>query len=699
MNSLKRSTAHITGIVFLLLSFAACEQKDLFLPSPNGNIPVNVVIHWDSVPSNMLTLPRNMTVHWYPSLSRMISSDVGVYGGQVWLHADIFDVMCMDFHGPVTLAFRSNGTRQDFEVYNIRMTGLYNIFVPPLPGGEVTVAEAFPYQFYIDSRSQMIDTRDIPDDDTLTVNFYPKNVLREFTFMVYDVTGAQNIIRSSGAISGMSGSYFPATRGLASTPSTILFSRVEAIRNAQTSSYWTEQQKALFAAKNPNWASPDTLIGWTRDWITGRFATFGPLDTEKNLFRLTVEAANQGNQHYYGSWGYWENQRENSVAAQIDSAMGKNGTYEEQLAWRQRNGGFDIILYNDHRLTVSQGSGGGGSGGGFIVTVDDWGDIIEVPTAGSTRSAALRNASLRSLVNTYATISDFVVNGIHTETTNWSFIFNEQYVFKPESGLIWDYNPKRFWPLSGEVDFYAYAPSGIRNLVTGLNNNGDNVNPPVLEYTMSYKEREEPPPGTGEPSSPLVVDDWQEDLLVAVQNRPSPQTDAVPINFRHAFSRVTVRARTEQDYSNYRIKVVRVDLRNLYTSGKLQLNKDDTTQPVSTGIPMEESEQFRYGSPGVTLWYDLNTLANYRFRLITSAITIRNEYTTLIGSNDGVFVMPQVINAANNTAIYVEYDVYTYSFANGEQYYTSSTKLLPVTAGFAFEIGRQYELQVTLSVP
>jgi len=698
MNNLKRLITYIIGIIVLLPGFIACEQKELFLPLPKGNIPVNVVIHWDSVPSNTLVLPGDMTVHWYPSSGRMVASDMSVYGGRDWIYADIYNVMCMDFNGPATFGFRSSGAREDFEVYSIRMTGSYNLHVPPLPGGEVTVAEANPYHFYIDSRSQVIDLTNIPVSDTLTVNFYPKNVLKEFTFLVYDVVGAQNMTGNSGAISGMSGSYFPASGKLAFTPSTILFSRVEGISDAQSSSRWTEQQKALFAAKNPNWANPDTLVGWTRDWITGRFVTFGPL-MEENRFRLTVQATNQGNHWYYGSWGFWNNQWENTVAAQIDSAMGRNGTLEEQLAWRQRNGGYDIILYNDHRLVVPEGSGGGSSGGGFTVTVDDWGDIINVPTGGSTRSA-LRSTQLRSSINTYATISDFVVNGIHTDaTTNWSFIFNEQYVFKPESGLIWDYQPRRFWPPSGEVDFYAYAPSGVQNLVTGLNNNGNNVNPPVLEYTMSYRQREEPPAGTGEPLPPLWVGDLQEDLLVAVQNRTSPQTDAVPINFRHAFSRVTVRARTEQDYSNYRIKVVRVDLRNLYTSGKLQLNKDDATQPISTGIPMEATDQFRYGSPGATLWYDLTALANYRFRLITSAITISNEYTTLIGSNDGVFVMPQVINAGNNTAIYIEYDVYTYSFANGEQYYTSSTKLLPITTGFAFEIGRQYELQVILDVP
>ena len=691
---MKRLVAHIVGFIALLLGFTVCDHKDLTPCPVTGDVPVNVIIRWDSVPSDMLALPRDMTVHWYPASSSIIASDISVYGGREWLYADIYDVMCMDFNGPTTLSFRSNGKREDFEVYNVRMTGTYNSLVPQLPGGEVTVAEAYPYQFYIDSRSQTIDAKNVLAGDTLTVNFYPKNVLREFTFLVYDVIGAQHMTKSGGAMSGMSGSYFPASHELASTPSTILFSRTETIRDAQTSPRWTEKEKALFTAKNPNWTSSDTLIGWTRDWVIGKFVTFGPLDREQNRFRLTVEAFTQMNNQYHGSWGYWHGQWENTVAAQIDGALGQNGTWEEQLAWRQRNGGYDIVLFNDHRLAILEGDGGDPrlTDGGFTVNVDDWGDIISVPVAGAGTSHAVETLRATSLqkapVNTYKTIPDFVINGIYSG--DQSFIFHEQYVYKPEVGNIWDYYPKKYWPQSGEVDFYAYAPAGLTNLVTGL---APDVTPPVLEYAMlSPENRNEPPCGTGEPCNDLWVGD-QVDLLVAVQNRMAPQTDPVPMNFYHAFSRVTVTAKTDVDYSipdmngNYRrIKVTRVDLRNLNTHGKLELSKDD--------IPMVQGGSF---TSGATLWDILGDMASYRFRLIGPVVTVESDYTTLIDSNDWILVMPQI--TAGNTAIYVEYDVYTYSLTTSdEQYDESVTKLLPL-AGFTFGIGQQYELQITLNAP
>ena len=701
--------------------FISCEHKELFLCPPTGSHSnlVNVVIHWDSVSPSQLVLPRNMTVHWYPAAGRLFASDMGVFGGRETLNGTTYNVMCMDYNGNANLAFRSNYTRPDFEVYNVRATGTYNTNVPQLPGGETTVAEAAPPRFYIDSRSQSICADSVPAGDTLTVHFYPKDVLREFTFMIYDVTGARNMALNSGAISGMSASYFPATGALAGTPSTILFQRVEAIVNAQTSTRWTLADKALFAAKNPNWASADTMTGWTRDWITGRFVTFGPLLGQSNRFRLTIEAFSKANNVYHGAWGYWNGQWEHTVASQIDSAMGRNGTLAEQMAWRQRNGGFDIVLYNNSRLSVPDGDGGGGGGngsnGGFYVSVADWGDMVEVPVAG--RSATRSSVQLRSQVNTYETISDFVVNGTWQDGSDWNPLFNAQWVYKPEYlDNVWDYSPRKYWPPTGDVDFYAYAPGGLAHLITGLYNNGNDLSspasptPPVLEYAMPFRDgREEPPPGTGEPPPVPVVDDVQEDLLVAVQHRQSPQPVPVPMNFRHAFSRVSVKAKMDggEYAAGYRIKVTRVDLRNLYTKGSLELKEDVvvTVAPgldKSTGIPMEATDYFHYDG-SVTLWaLDNASLANYRFRLQSNVVTADDDYTPLVHTDDGLFVMPQAVAAGNQSAVYVEYNIYTYSPTEGERYVTSATRLIPLInparPAFAFEIGRYYMLLLELKV-
>jgi hypothetical protein len=727
----------------LLLLITSCQQKELFLCPPMGDIPVNVIIHWDSVPTNIynpisadkIVMPSRMSVYWYPSRSTLLTSNMGAYGGREFLDDDIYSTLTMDFNGNSNLAFRSNGTRADLEVYNIRMNSSYNSYVPQLPGGEYTVAEAYPYQWYIYCREQTADLRNANPNDTLTVHFYPQNALREFTFMIYDVQGAERMMRNSGAISGMAGSLYPAQNRLA-TPATILFNRVENIKNAQTSSRWTEDEKRLFAQKNPNWQSADTLVGWTRDWVTGRFVTFGALSRKEHIIRLAVEAVSKANNHYSGAWGWWNGTGENTVAAQIDSAMGARGTYAEQMAWRGRNGGYDIIIYNDHRLVIPENETQGENNGGFIVNVDDWGDMITVPVTSqagakvqssrfnvqSSATPTLNfehktlNKSQRAPINTYATIPDFVVNGVWKEGGAWERVFNEQYVYKPESGLLWDYSPVKLWHPSGAIDFYAYAPAGVKNLRRGLHNNpaaSPQTDAPTLEYSMRHtSDTKEPPFGTTEPAG-LPVVDVQEDLLVAVNACSSPQNVAVLMNFHHAFSRITAKAKIDaQKYrSGVRVKVTRLDIRNLYTKGQLQLKPDSVSH--TTGIPMKWNTAvgFNYG-PGktITLWTALDTLATYRFKLIAPMVSVEDEYTTLLRADDGIMVIPQHTAAGDSNGqaltarttdaeIYVEYDVY--SITTGvERYQTSLQQKFPLSATtFAFEIGRQYELQLTLDVP
>ncbi|MDR1882387.1 MAG: DUF5119 domain-containing protein [Prevotella sp.] len=344
-----------------------------------GDKAVRVVIHWDDVPA--ASRPNAMSVFWYSGGQSPFIGDYGSAGGYERLPGGLFTPLCIDFYGNSGLDFRNTGILDGFEIYNVSRTSLYNNYADPVPG-EATVAEAVsPYTCYVDGEAQVADTRSLVDGDTLTVDFYPVNVLREFTFLIYGVDGAKNIARSSGAISGMSASYFPASKNLADAPSTVLFTRVTPVQNGQTYS-WSSAQKALFAQKNPDWQSSDPNIGWTGDWVTGRFSTFGPVDVNNPNIRLTVEALTGGSRYYYGAWGYWFGKWDDTVGFQIREALGGisgQGTIDEQLAWRGLNGGYDIVLSNDGRLVVPEDPDTPSDSGGFIVGSDDWGGSISVP--------------------------------------------------------------------------------------------------------------------------------------------------------------------------------------------------------------------------------------------------------------------------------------------------------------------------------
>jgi hypothetical protein len=328
-----RFIKHLLLLGVVLLS--ACENKDLFpLCDTTGETLVEVIIHWEDTPAS--AYPESMRTLWYAQdgNKEMYDKLFNVYGGYDRLPASEYTPLCFDYYGNALLDFRGFGSAGDFEVYNLPASSLYNQYANPLPD-EPTVAEAAsPYLFYVDGRPQTVDTESLHAGDTLRVHFYPENVLREFTFVIYDVQSVQKMAKNSGAITGMSASYFLAENRLATSPSTILFSRVKA----------------------------------TGDRIAGRFCTFGPVNVEQERIRLTVEALSVNNYYYFGAW-------EKTVSQQIKSSMEGSGTgsfAERQAWWRERNGGFDIVLANEGQLEVSDDGGGPSGNGGFEVGADEW---------------------------------------------------------------------------------------------------------------------------------------------------------------------------------------------------------------------------------------------------------------------------------------------------------------------------------------
>ncbi|MDR0542057.1 MAG: DUF5119 domain-containing protein [Dysgonamonadaceae bacterium] len=361
----------------LLLS--ACKNDELF-PScrNNGDIPVRIIIRWEG--EKPAATPGIMSVFWYAGSGWPVISDYESNGGEENLSEGTYLPVCLDYYGNSRLDFHITENADEFEVYNIRATGLYNQYAD-LVADEPTVAEAKPYAFYVDTRPQIVDKIGVLPGDTLTLYFYPENVLQEFTFLIHGVEGAKNMARNSGAISGMSASYFPATGALAEKPSTLLFERVTPVVDGQ--SYpWSDAQKALFASLEPDWDNPGSERYWGGDWITGKFCTFGPVDIHSQHFRLTVEAVSKSNYYYYGTWGYWFGQWEDMVGAQIKGSMEGNGAgspKERKEWWRRQNGGFDIVIGNNGRLVVPGSNGGDNEdGNGFIVDADEWGDNIDV---------------------------------------------------------------------------------------------------------------------------------------------------------------------------------------------------------------------------------------------------------------------------------------------------------------------------------
>jgi hypothetical protein len=688
----------LAGSLCLLMS--GCAHIPISLEHTEGDIQVEVIIDWEGEPEDRL--PQGMDVYWFPQgYGNVWSTEFNDRrGGYDYLYADVFVPLCLDYEGNENLLLRSDGTPEGMQVYNRTpdVRPVYCDSVTPLPGEVVALEAAAPYAFYVDSERQEVDAKSAQWNDTLKVYFRPRNVLREYSFMIYGIEGAENMIRCSGAISGMSASYRPFTGELAASPTTILFTRTEAIRNGQNGRPgrpWTESEKAVFAAKNPNWDDPET--GWTGDWFIGYFSTFGPLNTHEHRYRLTVEAYSTGNNYYYGAWGYWhgewEDEKPLSIAEQIERATGDmNAPAEQRLAqqeaWRMENGGFDILLYNDSHLPYVPNDAPSSSGG-FDLDIDPWGDIIDVNPTGA-RAATTRAATPLRTTSAYTAqnLPGFVINGIiNRKIGDYEYFWNEQYVYRTEEGLF-DYQPHKYWSPEapeggGLITFFAYAPLSPAGLTTGLKDQGIDGTPPSIVYTTL-------PPGHDPTKQDVVVDrNNSTDLLVAVQQINMPASGLLHIYFRHALASLQVQTRMGVDVAqaisnnNNNIMTVRITslvITNLDSSAKLQLDPDDIGIGTneSIGIPMGR-DGFRYAANApVILWDSICHSNNYLF---ADECTFNKDNTDST-RYDMLYIIPQT------TSSYTKVKV-NYRINNGD--IQTVTLDLPSTS---FEIGRSHRLKL-----
>ncbi|MDR1883866.1 MAG: fimbrillin family protein, partial [Prevotella sp.] len=81
--------------------------------------------------------------------------------------------------------------------------------------------------------------------------------------------------------------------------------------------------------------------------------------------------------------------------------------------------------------------------------------------------------SLKASPATGSQLTNFIVSAFWSDgdwDTGTRRLFDAQNVYKTEGG-DWDYRPKKIWPSSGSVAFYAYAPAGSPN-TDGLSGKG-----------------------------------------------------------------------------------------------------------------------------------------------------------------------------------------------------------------------------------
>ena len=263
---------------------------------------------------------------------------------------------------------------------------------------------------------------------------------------------------------------------------------------------------------------------------------------------------------------------------------------------------------NDDTITVNQGI--------EEANTISFNTIVE----GQTRAADIKTNTLTSF-NAYA-----IVNG----TAN---VYFAEDLYEKSEGTFNSVN-KHYWPSSGALDFYAYAPATS------------------TQYTHST------PNTLGFVVTPSTTISEQVDLVVANTNNKA-KTDAytpiggsastygaagVPLNFRHAESKVVVRFKNGQ--SNMKIdvqafKIVNVDGEATYTYTAASNNSTDGENNATLTNQWTDNTTYTASYTGTP------TTANQLAPSTTTAVYLQNDGTATDSENEGLsmILIPQATTA------------------------------------------------------
>lgn len=318
-------------LLFLLPIFfimTACVNKELCEECcEQATGPVKVVVNWEDTSD-----ARAMRMNLFSATDGVLDygrDNIPLSGTKyiTLTNNASYRPYCYDYYAS-NIYFRDETALQYFEAYLPQATrNTYNTLATPVPG-EATVLDPGG-DFFVHSWQEPFDVLYTTNEQVL--NFYPKNLIRPFTFRINNVGGAQYITDAKGAISGVPATYYFYEDELTDTRSTILFEG----------------------------AKTGTANG--QGYIEGSFTSFAPVIPYRN--RFTIEILTSAG--YYTA--YWD------VSGQVEESMA------DRPAKLARDG-YDILLTNDDDIPdIPDPGGGGGTGGssGFEIGVGDW-DEIEI---------------------------------------------------------------------------------------------------------------------------------------------------------------------------------------------------------------------------------------------------------------------------------------------------------------------------------
>ena len=213
------------------------------------------------------------------------------------------------------------------------------------------------------------------------------------------------------------------------------------------------------------------------------------------------------------------------------------------------------------------------------------------------------NGMTRALPITSTNLSSFNVTGfVEGEAANY---FTDWKVNK--NGSVWETVGEQYWPSTGTLKFFAYAPTDISGTV--------NISPTSQAITGFKVQRQS---------------DDQKDLVVAYNagTKASNETSGISLNFKHALSQIEIQAKNAKS-DDYEVQVLGVKLAGFNSVG-------DFTFPSTAVTGLITSQN----------WQNATTAQSY-YCDYASAITLTSNAQSVTRSN--FMVIPQKLTPWNKT--------------------------------------------------
>lgn len=279
-----------------------------------------------------------------------------------------------------------------------------------------------------------------------------------------------------------------------------------------------------------------------------------------------------------------------------------------------------------------------------------------------TRGISTPSGALKQDFWTYAYYDS--VGDRSTSILKPNFMYAQHVIYNDST---FSYSPTKYWPNTGDVNFYAWTPNNSSNLTITNPTSAASVGFPAFNYTVNS----------------TIAN--QEDLLIAVAEDQDGTSGTVNLPFDHALTKVGFAARTLGDYSasGVTVRVMSITLNSIINSGSFSYEKyAENNQNTTWWTPVASS----------TVNYAPDILAGSAGRRVGYYGV--NTYLQLPDNNQFLLMIPQSFTGRANSNITIVYKV-LYSDETPTQTFT---KVVPLNGTVDWVPGTYVTYTITISL-